>query len=57
MVTHKGKHLIAVAYSLRGLVYIDIMVEHGGMQAEIMAEKELRVLHLFLTGSELCHWE
>ena len=38
---------------------ITIMVEHGNMQAHMVLEKELRVLHLDpqATGSGLRHWE
>ena len=37
---------------------ITIMVGLGSMQADIVLEKELRVLHLYMlvTGSGLRHW-
>ena len=36
---YKGKHFIGVAYS-------SVHHHHGSMQADIVLEKELRVLHL-----------
>ena len=34
------------------------MVQHGGMQADVVIEKELRAQHLdsLATGSGLVHW-
>ena len=42
----KGKHLIEVAYSFRDLVYYLHGRTHGRVQAGMLQEKELRVLHL-----------
>ena len=55
--SYKGKHLIVVAYSFRGLVH-SYLVLHDGVQADMVMENELRVLHLDpqATGSELYHW-
>ena len=49
----KKKHLIDVAYSFKGLVYY----HHAGIQADMVLEKELKVLYVDLqaTGSELSH--
>ena len=48
--TYKGKRL-----QFRGSVHYHHGREHGGMQADMVLEKELRVLYLDLqaTGSEL----
>ena len=56
--SYKGKHLIGVAYSSEVWSTI-IMVGHGGMQADMVLEKELRILYLDpkVTGSELRHWK
>ena len=37
---------LALAYSLRSLVYYPHGGSHGGIQADIVLEKELRVRHL-----------
>jgi hypothetical protein len=37
---------LGLAYSFRGLVHYLYEEKHGSMQAEIVLEKELRVLHL-----------
>ena len=41
--SYKGKHLIVVAYSSE-VQSIVIVVGHGGVQADMVLEKELRVL-------------
>ena len=50
----KKKKLIGKAYVFRGSVII-IMVQQGGVQADMVMEKELRVIHLDpqKTASEL----
>ena len=35
-----------LAYSFRGLVYYQHVRKHGSTQADVVLEKELRVLHL-----------
>ena len=56
--SYKGKYLIGVAYSFRGVVHYHHGGRHGGVQAHMMLEKELRVVHLDTeaTGSELRLW-
>ena len=51
-----GKHLIGVAYIFRGLVHYH--VGHGDVQADMVLEKQLEVLHLDsqATGSGLRYW-
>jgi hypothetical protein len=45
MATHINKNIsLGLAYSFRGLVHY----RHGSMQADMVLEKELRVLHLDL---------
>ena len=55
--SYKGKHLIVMgAYSSEAQSII-IMVGHGGMLADILLERELRILHFEqATGSGLRHW-
>jgi len=36
---------LGLAYSFRGSVHYQHDRKHGGMQADVMPEKELRVLH------------
>ena len=43
---HKGNHLIELSHSFKGLVHYHHGGKHGGTQADLMLEKELRVLHL-----------
>jgi hypothetical protein len=43
---YKGKHFIGAGSWFRGLVHYHHGGNHGGMQTDIMLEKELRVLHL-----------
>ena len=53
--THKEKHLMGPVYSFRGLVHYR-RAGHGGMQAGMVLEKELRVLHLDpQEQKQLCH--
>ena len=49
--SYKGKHLIGAGLQLINIV----MVGHGGVQANMVLEKGLRILHLDIlaTGSEL----
>ena len=56
--SYKGRHLFVVAYSLRALVRYHHDRKHGGVQAEMVQKKEVRVLHLDIpaTGGKLCHW-
>ena len=44
--SYKEKHLTRVAYSLEVQSTIIIMVGHGSRQADIVLERQLRVLHL-----------
>jgi hypothetical protein len=46
--SYKGKHLIGLSYSFKGLVYY----HHGGMQVDMVLEKEQRALHLDLQAAE-----
>jgi hypothetical protein len=43
-----------LAYSFRGIVYYHHGRKHGSMQADMVLEKELRVLHLDLQTAEDC---
>ena len=49
---YTGKHLIGAGLQFKGLVHY----YHGGMQVDMVLEKELRVLHLDLqaAGRRLC---
>ena len=52
--SYKEKHFIEVAYIFRGLVHCCHGGKHGGMQTDIVLEKQLRVekeLHLDPTGT------
>ena len=42
----KENHLIGVAYSCIGLVHYDHGDRHGGMQADMVRDRQLRDLHL-----------
>ena len=44
--THKGNHLIGTGFQFRDLVHYHHGGKHGSMQADMVLEKELRVLHL-----------
>jgi hypothetical protein len=43
--SYKGQHLIG-AYSFRGSVHYHHSRKHGSLQADMLLEKKLRVLHL-----------
>lgn len=54
--SNKRKHVIVVAYRSK-IQSIAIMVERGSVQADMVLERELRVLHLApAAGSGLKHW-
>jgi hypothetical protein len=42
---------LGLAYSFRGLVHYHHCRKHGGMQADMVLEEELRVLHLGLKAA------
>ena len=44
--SYKGKHLLGLAYSSEVESIVIIGGKHGNMQADMVLEKELRVLHL-----------
>jgi hypothetical protein len=44
--SYKEKHLTGAIYNFRGLVHFHHGRKHGGTQADIVLEKELRVLYL-----------
>ena len=44
-----GQHLIGLSYNVRGSVHYHHGRKHGSVQADMVLEKELRVLHLDLT--------
>jgi hypothetical protein len=46
--SYKRRHFTGVVYSFRGLVHYHHGRKHGSMQADMVLEKELRVLHLDL---------
>jgi hypothetical protein len=43
---------LGLAYNFRGLVHYQLGRKHGGVQANMMLEKELRALHLDPTASK-----
>ena len=43
--SYKGKHLTGAGLQFRGLVHCHHGRKHGGTQADMVLEKELRVLH------------
>ena len=45
---------LGLAYSFRGLVHYHHGRKHGSMQADMVLEKELRVLHLDLKAARNC---
>lgn len=45
------KKLIEAGLHFRGLIYYHRSSKHGGMQADLVLEKDLRVLHLDLQAS------
>ena len=44
--SYKGKHFTGAGLQFRGLVYYHYGRKHGGMQADMVLEEELRALHL-----------
>ena len=50
--SYKGKLSLGLAYSLRGSARYHHGGKHGSMQADLVLEKELRVLHLDLQTAE-----
>ena len=44
--SYKGKHLVGAGLQFRGSVHYYHGGKHGIMQADVVLEKELRVLHL-----------
>ena len=48
----KGKHLISAGLEFRSLVHCHHSGKHGGMQADMVLKKELRVVHLDLQAAE-----
>jgi hypothetical protein len=46
--SYKGKHLIGQAYKFRGLVHYLHAGKRGSTQADMVLEKELRVLDHYL---------
>jgi hypothetical protein len=56
--SYKGKQL-GLAYSFRGSVHYHPGGKHGGMQLDMVLEKELRGLYLDLQAAEgdcVSHW-
>jgi hypothetical protein len=53
--SYNGKHLIEVGLHFRGLVYYCHGRKHGSLQADMVLEKELRVLHLDPQATGDCH--
>ena len=47
--SYKGKHFIGAGLQFRRLVHCHHERKHGAIQAEMVLEKELRVLHPDLT--------
>lgn len=43
---YKGKHLIGASLQVQNLVYYHHGRKHGGMQADMVLEKEPVILHL-----------
>jgi hypothetical protein len=50
----KGNTKVGLAHSFRGSVHYHYSRKHGIMQADMVLEKELRVLHL--GGDSAPHW-
>jgi hypothetical protein len=46
--SYKGKHFIEAGLQFRGLVHYHHGRKYGGMQAGVVLEKKLRVVHLDL---------
>ena len=53
--SYKGECLIRAGLQFRGLVHYHHGRKHGSVQADMVLEKELRVLHLDPLGSRK-HW-
>jgi hypothetical protein len=54
--SYKKKHFIGAGIQFRGLVLCHHGRKHGGTQADMVLEKELRVLHLDQQAAEsMCH--
>ena len=49
---YKRKHFIGAGLQFRGLVHYHHGGKHGSIQADVVLEKELRVLHLDLKAAE-----
>jgi hypothetical protein len=55
--SYKGKHLTRAGLQFRGLVPYQYGRKHGSMQADMVLEKELRVLYLNWQEAEReRHW-
>ena len=50
----EGKHLIGTGLSFRGLAYCCHSGKHSDTQADVVLEKELRLLHLDHQASGRC---
>ena len=51
----KENHFIGAGLQSRGSVHYHHGRRHGGMQADMVLEKKLRVLHLDLKKETVCH--
>jgi hypothetical protein len=49
--SYKGQHLIGAGLQVRGSVHYDHSGKYGNVQADMVLEMELRVLHLDLEAS------
>ena len=49
--SYKGWHLIGAGVQFRGLVHCHHGGKHGGMQADMVLERKLRVLHMDPQGA------
>ena len=57
--SYKGKHLIGAGLQFRGSVHYHHGRKHGSIQADMVLEKELRVMHLHVHAAEgdcVSHW-
>ena len=50
--SYKGKHLLGMAYTYRSLVHYRHGEKHESIQADIVLEKELRVLYFDSQAAE-----
>ena len=48
---YKGKNLIEAGVQFRDLIHYHCGGKHGAMQADVVLEKEMRVLHLDLQAA------